>query len=607
MSALVATDAAGEGVNLQRAHLMVNYDLPWNPNRIEQRFGRIHRIGQTEVCHMWNLVAAETREGEVYNRLLTKLAEQSEALGGAVFDVLGNDIFDKPLRDLLMDAVRYGDQPEVRAKLDEVVDAAVGAKLQEALKERALLKETMGATDVAEIRRRMEEADARRLQPHYVRSFFDAAFAFLGGQMRERETGRFEITNVPVDIRSRGKALGGTTPVVARYARVVFDKSLVAPPGMTRAQLLAPGHPLLDATVDLVLERLHPCLRQGTIFVADADDSEDPRALVYIEHAIQNARTLRDGNRQVVSRRMQFVEITEDWEPNVAGHAPYLDYRPATDEELALIRPTLEADWLTRGVEDAGRDFAIIHAVPEHLAEISESTLSRVALTREAVERRLKHEINHWDHRAWELKEQELAGRQPRMNSERARQRAEDLQARLRSRTRELDEEAQLSSLPPVVVGGALVIPRGMLERLNGKRAGDAGNLARETERVERLAVDAVLEAERRLGRVPEEKPRNNPGYDILSASPGGGPLLFIEVKGRVAGADEFNITKNEVLHALNKGDNYILAIVAVDGDRARQIGYVRRPFSGDDGLLFGANRIVMDWDEMMARATDPR
>src|SRR5213082_43751 len=86
---LVATDAAGEGINLQRAHLMVNYDLPWNPNRLEQRFGRIHRIGQTEICHLWNLCAANTREGEVYRRLLEKLDEARTALGGKVFDVLG--------------------------------------------------------------------------------------------------------------------------------------------------------------------------------------------------------------------------------------------------------------------------------------------------------------------------------------------------------------------------------------------------------------------------------------------------------------------------------------------------------------------------------------
>ncbi len=107
---LLATDAAGEGINLQRAHLMINYDLPWNPNRLEQRFGRIHRIGQTEVCHLWNLVAAGTREGYVYERLLRKLETESQALNGRVFDILGQLFEQTPLRKLLMDAVRYGDQ-----------------------------------------------------------------------------------------------------------------------------------------------------------------------------------------------------------------------------------------------------------------------------------------------------------------------------------------------------------------------------------------------------------------------------------------------------------------------------------------------------------------
>ena len=124
---LVATDAAGEGINLQRAHLLVNYDLPWNPNRIEQRFGRVHRIGQTEVCHMWNLVADETREGQVYRRLLDKLSEMRDTLGkDQVFDVLGDVLPGRELRDLLLRAIRYGNQPEVKAQLNRIIDAKVG-------------------------------------------------------------------------------------------------------------------------------------------------------------------------------------------------------------------------------------------------------------------------------------------------------------------------------------------------------------------------------------------------------------------------------------------------------------------------------------------------
>lgn len=96
---------------------MVNYDLPWNPNRLEQRFGRIRRIGQTEVCRLWNLVAEETREGEAWKRLLDKLDEERRALGGGVFDILGQIFRDQPLRELLVEGIRYGDDPAVRARL----------------------------------------------------------------------------------------------------------------------------------------------------------------------------------------------------------------------------------------------------------------------------------------------------------------------------------------------------------------------------------------------------------------------------------------------------------------------------------------------------------
>ncbi|MFD2717034.1 DEAD/DEAH box helicase, partial [Tistrella mobilis] len=141
---LVATDAAGEGVNLQNANLMVNYDLPWNPNRLEQRFGRIHRIGQTEVCHLWNLVAKETREGDVYHRLLIKLEVESQALHGRVFDILGEVFEETSLKDLLVEAIRYGDRPDVRARLTQKIDKALDHDhLKSLLNRNALAQETM--------------------------------------------------------------------------------------------------------------------------------------------------------------------------------------------------------------------------------------------------------------------------------------------------------------------------------------------------------------------------------------------------------------------------------------------------------------------------------
>jgi SNF2 family DNA or RNA helicase len=241
---LLATDAAGEGINLQRAHLMMNYDLPWNPNRLEQRFGRIHRIGQTEVCHLWNLVADETREGDVYRTLLDKLEEARRALGGRVFDVLGKLQFaGRPLRELLIEAIRYGERPEIRARLNQAIAQAVDRPhLQDLIEERALAQDVMDATRVARVREEMERAEARRLQPHYVESFFLEAFRLLGGTLRQREPRRYEVTHVPAPVRNRDRLIGTGEPVLGRYERAVFEKELIAPPGQPLAAFECPGH-----------------------------------------------------------------------------------------------------------------------------------------------------------------------------------------------------------------------------------------------------------------------------------------------------------------------------------------------------------------------------
>ena len=213
---LVATDAAGEGINLQRAHLMVNYDLPWNPNRLEQRFGRIHRIGQTEVCHLWNLVSKETREGMVFQRLFEKLEQEREALGGKVFDILGKMIFDnRSLKDLLVEAIRYGDDPKVKARLTQAVDNSMDRKkLQELLEERALTQDSMDVHKIMKIREDMERKEAHKLQPHFIEAFFLEAFQSLGGKIRPREKGRYEITSVPFAVRNRDAQIGFGEPVL---------------------------------------------------------------------------------------------------------------------------------------------------------------------------------------------------------------------------------------------------------------------------------------------------------------------------------------------------------------------------------------------------------
>ena len=600
---LVATDAAGEGINLQRAHLMVNYDLPWNPNRLEQRFGRIHRIGQTEVCHLWNLVAVETREGEVFHRLFEKLEEQRTALGGQVFDVLGKLTFDnRPLRELLVEAVRYGDRPEVRARLTQIVDQALDReRLLELLEERALARDSLDVSKVRHIREEMERAEARRLQPHFIASFFLKAFELLGGHVREREPRRYEVTHVPAVVRNRDRLIGTGEPVLRRYERITFEKDLIALPGKPLAAFVCPGHPLLDATIDLILERNRDLLKRGAVLVDPNDEGEEVRALLYLEHSIQDARVDRSGNRRIISRQMQFVEIDGQGRARPAGYAPYLDYQPLEEDARTLVEPLLDAEWLARDLESAAISYAVTELVPRHFEEVRRRREELVAKTTAAVKDRLTKEINYWDHRAEDLRAQELAGRTPRLNSAKARQRADELEARLQKRLQQLEQERLLSPLPPVVIGGALVVPRGLLMRLRGERQGEPDDLARETQRVESLAMAAVMEAERALGFEPRDVSKDRCGYDIESRVPGAGKLRFIEVKGRKAGAETVTVSKNEILTGLNKPDEFILALVEVDGDDVREPIYLRRPFHREPD--FAVTSVNYDIGQLLASA----
>lgn len=597
---LIATDAAGEGINLQRAHLMVNYDLPWNPNRLEQRFGRIHRIGQTEVCHLWNLVAHETREGEVYTRLLEKLEVERDALGGQVFDVLGRLTFqNRPLRELLVEAIRYGDQADVRARLTQAVEAALDREhLRDLLEERALVHDAMDASKVRAIREELERAEARRLQPFFIASFFLEAFRQLGGTARERERGRYELTHIPAALRGRD----GTSrrePVLSRYERVTFEKSLINVPGRPLAEFLAPGHPLLQAVIALLMMRAGDLMQRGAMLIDPADLGETPRVLVSIEHVVHDARPSLDGGRRAVSRRLQFVEIAQDGTVNPSGYAPYLDYRPPTDAERAVLATVPENTSLRGDLEQQALEYAIAHLVPEHIAEVRQRTETRVTKTLVAVQERLTKEIIYWNNQAVKYREQEQAGKTPRMNAAVAERRADELQDRLRRRAGELEQERKLAPQPPAIAGGAFVIPAGLLVRLLGTVPTTPDGTSPEARRrVEVAAVAAVMAAERALGFEPRDVSALKVGYDVESRIVGTGKLRFIEVKGRSAGAEAVEVTRNEILTALNKPDDFILALVEVG--EALTVRYVRQPFSREPD--FGVESVNYGWRELWER-----
>ncbi len=610
VSVLIATDAAGEGINLQRAHLMVNYDLPWNPNRLEQRFGRIHRIGQQEVCHLWNLLAEGTREGDVYLRLLEKLRVAGEALDGKIFDVLGTALEGRALRDLMIEAIRYGEQPEVRQRLlQSVDDAADAAKAKAAFNREGLATEGMDTSSIQHIREDMERANLRRLQPGYIEEFFVTSFAALGGNMVAREPGAWEITHVPARVRERATQLGTRMPVLVRYQRVTFRKEHRAP----KVEFVCPGHALFDATMYATLEEGRDLLRQGAVLIDPLTADDRPYALVTLSHAIRDCDPNYNGGAgRVVSKRAQFVKIFPDGFVENAGAAPHVDLFIPTQEEAQLADAMLEDDALASQLESKAIAYAVEHLVSQHRGEEESERHARLKATQSAVKKRLTVEIQHWSAREATLREQERAGRQPKMNADKAKQRCEELEARLDNRLALLDLQMQFSSEMPVVESGAYVVPKVLLERLFAERRGELPPQRpsqEEIERIDKLAISAVLAAERALGRQPREMPHNNPGYDIESFvldahGNSTGEIVFIEVKGKTVGVAEVTVSANQIRQSLNAPERFVLAIVPIEDGKALQPRYVRRPYRNN--IDHTVQSMSLRVSELLAISEDP-
>jgi SNF2 family DNA or RNA helicase len=585
---LLATDAAGEGLNLQAAHLMVNYDLPWNPNRIEQRFGRIHRIGQREVCRLWNLVADNTREGEVFTRLLAKIEEQRKAYGGKVFDVLGTAFGETPLRTLLIEAIRYGELPETREKMEQVIDVSVAHGIDELLAERALVTDTLRQADIGHLRALMDEARARRLQPHYIEGAFRAAFARLGGKIRRRERGRFEITNVPAQLRSAGHG-----PIASRYERVTFDIARVLDADGIRAELLAPGHPLHDAVTEETVTRWHATLEQGTVLVSPT--IEEPRLLVGVIQEVV------DATEASVAKRFGYAYISQDGTVETAGPAPYLDCVAAPLTDAAMNARKLP--WLV-DAEDKAASWIIANQLPAFLDEVKLRREAELVRIREQVAQRLDQECNRFVLEAMVAREQEQEGKKPRESHASLMLKASELEERRAARLALLDRQLEMQARPPRVVTAALVLP---LTTVEAEIPADAPMHAVETKEVERRGVELVLATERTLGRIPVEQAFNNPGFDVLSVRDGEDPIR-IEVKARIAGAEDFFVTHNEVLTALNTAPRYRLALVRVHpgGPEYDEVRYLENPFAGFDAGDFDATGHRGKWETTWARGREP-
>lgn len=304
---------------------------------------------------------------------------------------------------------------------------------------------------------------------------------------------------------------------------------------------------------------------------------------------------------------MQFVEIDPEGRAIHAGWAPHLDLEPIGADDLPLIKDVLDAEWITggnaHGLEQRALAHASTHLVPEHYGEVKARRERQVDKTLSAVHERLVKEINYWSDRSIKLKDDVAAGKQPRLNYDNALRTLDELTARLHTRTAELNTMRHVVSSIPVVVGGALVIPAGLLLQRRGEPGWSADAAARA--RIEAIAMKAVMDVEWALGHEVLNVSEQKCGWDVTSLPKTTDgklpPARHIEVKGRAKGATTVTVTRNEILYGLNQSDKFILAIVLVDGDEHEGPFYIRKPFSQEPD--WAVTSINLDLEQLMSRA----
>lgn len=604
---LVATDAAGEGLNLQAAYLMVNYDLPWNPNRIEQRFGRIHRIGQKHVCILWNLVADETREGAVYLRLLEKMETQRTALGTRVFDVLGDAFQEQSLRQLMMDAIRYIDDPARAEEINQIIDAEISKGTEDLLAERALVTDAFSNEDLQKMKLAMDEARARRLQPHYISQFFFSGFEKLQGRFVAKQGGTASIRRIPSEIHRWAK--NNSKPLPDRYDLITFNPDSEQAEYMS--EFIAPGHPLLDGLVDVILDKYREALDAGTVLIDDADPDTEPWLLV------TSSTEIRDRTASVQAGEFSYTRVSRHGEISDAGHAPYLDFSalPADIDLSQVLEKISFEDWFGPQPNEYAKRLIATKLARPLLERTRQRVLPELDRTEKLVSDRLNDQQNYLAGEAIRAEEhqrrfeQGLENRPPSRSARSLKEETQTIRLRLETRLNELARQKRLTAAPPQIEMTALVIPSGLLNLLRGADSETVAMHAKDTTEVERRAVEAALAAERSLGRVPTEMARNNPGYDIISSSPDpSDPNLIIEVKGRISGSDYFYITHTEVQTGRNAGKDHRLVLVDVspNGPDHDQIRYVSNfcDYVPESSYFHKAH--VLDWEKIWQLGTAP-
>jgi superfamily II DNA or RNA helicase len=568
---MVSTEAGGEGINLQFCSLMVNYDIPWNPNRLEQRMGRIHRYGQQKEVHIYNLVAADTREGKVLEALFRKLERIQDALGSdRVFDVIGEVMPGRSLKELIVEAIaNRRTLDEIIAEIEAVPDEEAVRKAREAVLEGLATRHIDLQRVLGEDRRAREN----RLVPEYIERFFERACKFLNIPLERRRDGLWRVPNVPYEIRNVSQEFRHRFGEVFReYGKLAFDKTTAR---RREATFIAPGHPLLEAVIERLLAECVDDVRRGAVF-ADPDGRLDGW-LFFLEGE------LRDGTNQVAGKRI------------------FALYR-SVGGDLRLINPSILWDLKPYGkqqeIETHVREDEIITYAIEQVLESYRSELLAERERDAAIKRKyglrsleqmiLESEAKLIDYETRRAKGENL----PDVEVLNEQRRKEELHARKQALEEEIRRETSLLPSAPKVLGVVRVVP---------KPATDEA--VRSDAEIEAIGMQVAMEYEREKGRLPEDVSTQNLGYDIRSTSLSG-EVRYIEVKAR-ATTGAIVLTPNEWLMAQRLGEEYWLYVVENAATQPR-LRIIQNPAAKlqPEEVVEVVRYVVKNWKEVSDEGT---
>jgi len=527
---LIATEAAGEGINLQFCHLMVNYDIPWNPNRLEQRMGRIHRYGQLKEVYVFNLVAADTREGKVLNKLFQKLEEIKEALGSdKVFDCLGEVLYDKNLSQLLLEAASNARNiDDILAEIDITVDDEYIAKVKENLGEGLATR----FIDYTAIKEMSEKAREQRLIPEYTESFFKKAFSKAGGKYHLLKSGFLAIDTVPYEIRriadeySFKKSFGS---LLKKYSRVTFDKEIAFK--NPDAEFVSFGHPLFEALLFWINNLFSYTLLNGAVFV-DPDGILDGYILFY-------EGEIKDGSGSVAGKRLFSFYLHG---PDVTPVPPSIIW----DLVEGTNRISNEIDF--ESLKNHTKAI-IIQKLEEYKNELFQERLRQAEIKEKYGIKSLDYFIVKLDGDLISLNGRKERGENVDLAIRNKEEYLKGYQRAKEELIEQIKKESTLAMSMPRFLGIIMVQP---IEHINAAMKSDR--------EIERIGMDISMKYERENGRFPEDVSLEKLGFDIRSRYTDG-KVIYIEVKAR-AGLANVSLTQNEWFKAKRFKDDYYLYVV---------------------------------------------